>query len=353
MSSPAAAPTPASQTHSFQPNQSQKSIPQARPATATNPSTPGPTGIGTPGQHATPSSAVGAHAPFLSPSVSRVAGVAGKTPAGKSVPGKGLGGKGLGAGSASSPNAATNMAATPSQTGMQAATSYDSPAAALAAVGMEPTSSSAGAMHTSLSGLGLNGLGMTGNLSTMGMLNSLSHGMMGASSMGLAGPKLDDAERRRRLESVLHTVGHGAGRISQEGVQRLARRMGLEMYDEMREGDEGGMERSLMVAGKSTFAVDVCTHVHVDGDFNLDKQEELIIPIDYIPPILVSYRRLNHLPIPRRKRNYHRRLLPRILHPPRRPLTSTWHIQHQRQARQLRQKPRENLQARTPECPRS
>ena len=143
------------------------------------------------------------------------------------------------------------MAATPSQTGASShvnlggtvTSSFDSPShAALAAVGMEHTSSS-NAMNLSLSGLGLN---------NMSMLGSLSQGMLGGgSSMGL-GHKLDDAERRRKLESVLNTLGASAGRISQEGVERLARRMGLEIYDETREG-----ARSLMIAGKSVFAVDV------------------------------------------------------------------------------------------------
>lgn len=261
MSSPAAAPTPASQT--LQPSHSQKSLSQARPATGTNPSTPGPTGTGTPGQHPTPSSAAGQHAPFLSPSVSRVGGIAGKTPAGKSVPGKGPSSKGLPAHSSSpAVGAGVNMAATPSLGGVGGSVSLDSPShAALAAVGMEPSSSS-NAMHASLSGLGLNSLAMHGaGLSTMGMLGSLSQGMLvGASSMGLAGSKLDDAERRRRLESVLSTVSVGAGRISQEGLERLARRMGLEMFDEARQG-----ERSIMIAGKNTFAVDVSIMVSSDA----------------------------------------------------------------------------------------
>lgn len=139
------------------------------------------------------------------------------------------------------------MAVTPSLSGVPLGS--DSPSqATLAAVGMEATASSI--KHPNLSGFGLNSLGAS--LSTMGMLGSLSQGMMvGASSMG---PKLDDAERRRRLESVLGTVGSAAGRISQEGVERLARKMGLEMYDELRDG-----ERSIMIAGKDTFAVDVST----------------------------------------------------------------------------------------------
>ncbi|KAL9086521.1 MAG: hypothetical protein Q9159_004110 [Coniocarpon cinnabarinum] len=254
MSSPPAVPAPSAQN--LAKSQSQRSHTQARPATGTNPSTPAP--AATPGQHGTPSS----NAFFLSPSTSRVGNIAGKTPmAGKTIVGKGPAGKGpwtqhatpAGAQFGSSP-AAVNMMATPSLSGGGAGgvggTTFDSPNhAALAAVGMEPTSS-ANAMGLSMSSLGLSSLGVHGTGGSM--LPGMSQGMLGASSMGTGAQKLDDAERRRRLESVLLMLSERTGRISQEGLERLARRMGLEMYDEYRDGG-----RSLTLAGKSMFAVDV------------------------------------------------------------------------------------------------
>ena len=154
-----------------------------------------------------------------------------------------------------SPSAAAlggaSMVATPSLAGTIGGTTFNSPShAALAAVGMEPSASS-NAMGLSMSGLGLNSL--PSNLG-MNMMAGLSGGILGASSMGLGvGPtKLDDAERRHRLETVLNVLGSRTGRISQEGLERLARRMGLEMFSEMREGG-----RSVVIAGTSMFAVDV------------------------------------------------------------------------------------------------
>ena len=264
MSSPPIAPTPSSQN--LAKTQSQRSYTQTRPATGTNPSTPAP--AGTPAQHATPAS----NAPFLSPSLNRVGNTAGKTTLGsKTSANKGLAGKTLnsqhatpaGAQNSSSP-AAANMMATPSlggSTGVVGSTTFDSPShAALAAAAMEPASSS-NPMGLGLSSLGFNNLGIHGaggNLSHLGMMSGLSGGMLGTSSMGVnAGPgRLDEAERRRRLESVLSTLGERTGRICQEGLERLARRMGLEMFDEYKDG-----ERSLTLAGQKMFAVDVRTSI--------------------------------------------------------------------------------------------
>jgi len=100
-----------------------------------------------------------------------------------------------------------------------------------------------------LGGLGLTalegGVGMGISMSNMGNLG------LGLSASGMG--KVDDGERRRRLEAVLATVGERHGRVSQEGLERLSRRFGLEvMWDEgMRDG-----RRTLSMAG-STMVVDV------------------------------------------------------------------------------------------------
>lgn len=65
--------------------------------------------------------------------------------------------------------------------------------------------------------------------------------------------RLDDAERRRRLENVLTTLNQRPGRVSQESVQRLARKLGMEMYSETTETHE------LMTLAGGVYAVDVST----------------------------------------------------------------------------------------------
>ena len=94
-----------------------------------------------------------------------------------------------------------------------------------------------------MSGMGL-GLGM-----------GLSQSAAGGSVMG----KLDDAERRRRLEAVLATVGSHSGVISHDSIERLARRLGLEFYQETG-------EKKLMTFGGSSFAVDV-SESHLPSKF--------------------------------------------------------------------------------------
>lgn len=69
------------------------------------------------------------------------------------------------------------------------------------------------------------------------------------------GGKLDDAERRRRLEAVLHILSQDPGRVSPEGLDRLARRLGMDMYSESSDKDR------LMTLASGAYAIDV-SHTH-------------------------------------------------------------------------------------------
>lgn len=194
MSSPAAAPTPGTQPSA---GKEPSKAPPRSAANGTNPSTPA--------AHPTPSSM--GQINFLSPTAGRVAGkTLGKTLAGHH----------------SSPAVSSG---TPTLNNL--ASTFDSPAF----VGMEPGSSS---MGFSMSGLGL-GMG-------------LSTSALGASSMG----KLDDAERRRRLEAVLTALSKRTGRVSQEGLERLARKHGMDMYMET------SREERVMTIASGAYAIDVC-----------------------------------------------------------------------------------------------
>ena len=81
--------------------------------------------------------------------------------------------------------------------------------------------------------------------------------MSGISALGLTdssmGGRGDDGERRRRLEAVLGTLRVRNGRVSEEGIERLSRRHGLEALWEDRRKD--GM-KVLSIAGQ-TMLIDV------------------------------------------------------------------------------------------------
>ena len=115
--------------------------------------------------------------------------------------------------------------------------------------GMERT----GTNNTSV-GTGLNsniGAGGAGDLSLEGAEDSI---MAGSSIIG--GPsnvRDNEAERNRRLERIVDVLGQQWGLVSQEGVQRAARRCGLECLWE--EGSAAGA-RTLSIAGNGVL-VDV------------------------------------------------------------------------------------------------
>lgn len=69
-------------------------------------------------------------------------------------------------------------------------------------------------------GSGMGGVGMGISMSGLGM-SSLG---MSASAMGRA----DEAERTRRLQSILHMVGAKPGRVSEEGLLALCKRLGVQ-----------------------------------------------------------------------------------------------------------------------------
>jgi len=60
-------------------------------------------------------------------------------------------------------------------------------------------------------------------------------------------PVLDDAERRRRLEQVVTLLGDRPGTVGREGLERLARKFGMDaLWEEGRQGDGAG---TLSLAG--------------------------------------------------------------------------------------------------------
>ncbi|KAF2812451.1 uncharacterized protein BDZ99DRAFT_569126 [Mytilinidion resinicola] len=80
--------------------------------------------------------------------------------------------------------------------------------------------------------------------------------MSGLSGLGLTGSSMggraDDDERRRRLEAIIATLRARPGRVSQEGVERLSKRCGLDFSSETQKN--GQVIKA--IAGKS-FILDV------------------------------------------------------------------------------------------------
>ena len=81
--------------------------------------------------------------------------------------------------------------------------------------------------------------------------------MSGISTLGLGGSSMggrgDDEERRKRLEAVLEKLKVKNGRVSEEGIERLSRRCGLEALWEDRRKDGA---KVLSIAGQ-TMLIDV------------------------------------------------------------------------------------------------
>lgn len=100
-------------------------------------------------------------------------------------------------------------------------------------------------MNISMSSMGLSSsqMGLTASALGMGSTGGLSHS-----------GKLDEAERRHRLEQVLSRLNARTGRVSQEGLERLAKRLGLEPAWDI--GDKVGDGKLLSFAG-TTMVVDV------------------------------------------------------------------------------------------------
>lgn len=106
--------------------------------------------------------------------------------------------------------------------GSNAAMNYDSPAAA-----------AMGNLGMDLSGLD--------NVSVVG----------GLAHLGSVLGRNDDDERARRLQTVLHLLQASKGRVSEAGLERLAKSMGLECLWEEAMGGSGNDARTLVVAGSA------------------------------------------------------------------------------------------------------
>jgi hypothetical protein len=94
-----------------------------------------------------------------------------------------------------------------------------------------------------LDGLGLDGIGSMGT--------PLGGGVGGA----LGGARADEDERRRKLGVVMDVLKTNKGRLSEAGIERLARRVGLECLWEAHMGS-GGSTRTLIIAGNA-LALDI------------------------------------------------------------------------------------------------
>lgn len=88
------------------------------------------------------------------------------------------------------------------------------------------------------SGLGLGGLGLGVDMGTPGTAGMVSTPAMGASmvptmsDLGLTASggqkRNEDEERKARLRRILKSIGRPKGRVSEEGIARVARRVGFE-----------------------------------------------------------------------------------------------------------------------------
>ena len=87
------------------------------------------------------------------------------------------------------------------------------------------------------------GMGMGSGLSPLGGGGGSVNGSL--NGMGMVGIRDQEEERRRKMEEIVAKVGTRLGRVCQEGLERAAKRVGLEcLWDEGRGGT-----RTLSIAG--------------------------------------------------------------------------------------------------------
>lgn len=165
-------------------------------------------------------------------------GPAGKKPAGKSVPGMSSAGKGLGL------EAGSSRPATPGSSSLN--------------IGLPAVPSASPALSAQGGGSQLDALGSFGSPALSGLGNMVAGVDMGLTLSNISGlerptassggAKIDDEERRKRLEVVLGTLRKRPGTISREAIERLGRKYGLDMLPS---------ENSLTLAGTHGILVDV------------------------------------------------------------------------------------------------
>jgi hypothetical protein len=111
-----------------------------------------------------------------------------------------------------------------------------------------PNFDSPGTMIPSMSSMGLTdgGVAMGQSMSRMG-------GLPGNSAMGV---RLNDEERRKRLEAVVNTLKKAPVRLSTEGMEILAQRQGMESLLDPAHGFRKDGTRDCTIAGE-TIAVDI------------------------------------------------------------------------------------------------
>lgn len=123
----------------------------------------------------------------------------------------------------------------------------DSPAALAQAMGMGGVEMGLGMSMSGMSQLGFGNMGMGMDMAT-------------GSSRGVQARAVDDEERRKRLEQVIATVRSRPGRVSEEALERLGRRLGLDTQCDPPLGQGKGVTwngvRQLAIAGQ-TFVVDI------------------------------------------------------------------------------------------------
>ena len=115
---------------------------------------------------------------------------------------------------------------------------------------------SAGANHPSTSSFGVGYDSPSAAMALGGVPGLAELGLdgMGVAALGNSG-RGDEDDRRRKLQNVLDILKANKGRLSEAGIERLARRIGLESLWEDQMGSGGSM-RTLVIAG-SALALEV------------------------------------------------------------------------------------------------
>ena len=115
-------------------------------------------------------------------------------------------------------------------------------------------SSPAAGMFDSPAAMALNLSSMSGLDGGVGMGISMSQMSGLGLGLGSVGARADEEERRRRLEGVVSRVGAHPGRVSRDGIERVGKRLGLEVQWEPA-GD--ARKKTALIPGPATFVVEV------------------------------------------------------------------------------------------------
>ncbi|PKS07581.1 hypothetical protein jhhlp_006186, partial [Lomentospora prolificans] len=181
--------------------------------------------------------------------------------------------------------AASPPASTPfSLSGVQGVFSPRGPRSSPQQVKKSPATTATLAGHPSTGPLNFDSPSAAAAMGSLGMANGLDMGLDNVGVAGLAGfhglgVLAGEDERLKRLDAVINTLSHKKGYVSEEGLERLVQRIGLDCIWDTHTDPSGQKMKMLVVAGKAL-------QLDISIDNNIVRNVALSFPLS--APIVIE-----------------------------------------------------------------